>query len=571
MTDFVGLIIAGSDARWLSLATRLLQAEASAVCLVGDSPVAHHVAARCGVSCVSDFDLRQWLIDCEHPAVVAIEEDVLLPSLSARALANRALEANDVIVAAHPENVRGLKPGQVLSAALELDPVGKPHKLAAAGVPRIRLIAILNDSFLDAAFSDPNSATAPIFGVDRSTNRSLLLLPEMPSSKGSGDLRAMSWEIGRAVLRGGSIGNRIRQAGAAIAGLFRKRPEIHVVKNTDRFSVTYVLDELVVAGGTQSVIQLVNELILLGVDARIAARFVDPAIYRWMPLLTRPMVYESLDSMGETLPPCDVAVATMWTTAATVADLKFAGTAKAAAYFVQDYEAWFYDKGDERRDLVRGSYARIPNRIVKSQWLADKLKRHAADSTQIALGLDLDLFSSGLEQPREKSVIAMARPGTERRGFGALVQVLEQIHERFPDTKITLFGSGELNTRKLPFPCVNEGIVEDQQHLAQLYGSHRVFIDTSRFQGFGRCALEAMACGCACVLSDQGGVNAYAKHGGNSLLANPDDIFALVDHVDTLLTEDETAQRLSVAAMQTAQQFDLRTEAEATLAYFKGL
>lgn len=571
MTDFVGLIIAGSDARWLSLATRLMQLEASAVCLVGDSAVAHHVAHRCQVSCVSDFDLRQWLIDCEYPAVVAVEEDVLLPSFSARSLANRALEANDVIVAAHPENIRGLKPGQVLGAPMELDPVGKPHRIAAAGVPRIRLIATLQDSFLDATFSDPRSTTAPIFAVDRQTNRSLLLLPKASAAEGKGDVRAMGWEIGRALLRKGPIRTRVRQAGAAMAGLLRKRPGLDVSHHSDRFSVTYILDELVVAGGTQSVIQLVNELILRGVDARIAARFVDPAIYRWMPLLTRPMVFESLDAMTEALPPCDVAVATMWTTAATVADLKFAGRAKAAAYFVQDYEAWFYPKGDERREQVRASYARIPNRIVKSQWLADKLKRHAADTTQIPLGLDLDLFSPGQPQARAPSVIAMARPGTERRGFGALTEVLQQIHERFPDTRITLFGSGELNTRKLPFPCSNEGLVEDQQHLAELYGSHRVFIDTSRFQGFGRCALEAMACGCACVLSDQGGVNAYAKHGSNSLLANPDDIFAMVDHVDTLLTEDDTAERLSAAAIDTAQQFDLRSEVETTLQYFKAL
>lgn len=48
-----------------------------------------------------------------------------------------------------------------------------------------------------------------------------------------------------------------------------------------------------------------------------------------------------------------------------------------------------------------------------------------------------------------------------------------------------------------------------------------IFISTSWWEGFGLPPLEAMACGCAVILSNSGGVNEYAQLDDNCLMFDP--------------------------------------------------
>ncbi len=48
-----------------------------------------------------------------------------------------------------------------------------------------------------------------------------------------------------------------------------------------------------------------------------------------------------------------------------------------------------------------------------------------------------------------------------------------------------------------------------------------IFISTSWWEGFGLPSLEAMACGCALILTDAGGVNEYAIANENCLMYEP--------------------------------------------------
>lgn len=334
-----------------------------------------------------------------------------------------------------------------------------------------------------------------------------------------------------------------------------------------RLRVTYVLHNLSLAGGVLSVFQLVNELILLGVDARIAALREYPEVYDWK-LLTRPMVFPSPSSLETGIPLCDVLVATHWTTVPWVAGASRRGRARSAAYFVQDYEAWFLPERDASgREAVKRSYGLIEHRIVKSNWLAEKLARLGHSSALLPFGIDLDRF-----YPREvpkadrPTVIAMARPRTPRRGFFDLVQALHLVKKRLPQARILLFGhDGRL---RVPFECESHAIVTDQDHLARLYSQSHVFLDCSHFQGFGRTAMEAMACGTACVLTDKGGVMQYARDGINSLLIPPHQPRQAAEAVIRLLTEERLRNRLIASGLETARGYCRKNEARQTLCFF---
>jgi len=85
-------------------------------------------------------------------------------------------------------------------------------------------------------------------------------------------------------------------------------------------------------------------------------------------------------------------------------------------YFIQDFESWFYpDRKTQQK--VLDTYEIIPNKIVKSLWLQDKIEEVGYSSHRIHLGLDLDIF-----YPREtrkyerKRILLMAQPYKRRRG-----------------------------------------------------------------------------------------------------------------------------------------------------------
>jgi len=340
-----------------------------------------------------------------------------------------------------------------------------------------------------------------------------------------------------------------------------------------RLRVTYVLDRLVVAGGVLSVLQLVNELIRLGVEARVAALYEDPLIHDWRPLYTQPLIYRNVPELLAECPDSDVIFATHWNTVEWVHRLWRDRRTHAAAYLIQDYEPWFFPETSvDQRERVKMTYRLLPHRIVMSGWLRDLLAGDGYDSDKIPLGMDLGQFyPRTIQRGAQQVVLAMARPGTPRRGFSATIAALTQVKQAYPDAEIVLFGDRFLDRQAIPFPFRNEGLVIRQDRLAELYSGADIFLDGSEFQGFGRCALEAMACGAACVLTDVGGVLEYARHEENALLAPPGQPDRLAAEILRLLNDSELRQRLINGGLNTAAQFSHRREARDTLAWIENI
>ena len=121
------------------------------------------------------------------------------------------------------------------------------------------------------------------------------------------------------------------------------------------------------------------------------------------------------------------------------------------------------------------------------------------------------------------------------------------------------------------FEFTDMGIIYNQNHLAELYSSADIFIDSSEFQGFGRTALESMACGTACVLTNIGGVTEYAINEKNSLLVSPNKPIDIANAVVRLVNEPELYSKIVDGGKKTVQKFSHKIEAKFTHEYFKSL
>ena len=147
--------------------------------------------------------------------------------------------------------------------------------------------------------------------------------------------------------------------------------------------------------------------------------------------------------------------------------------------------------------------------------------------------------------------------------------IRDRVKQARPEVEIVLFGDRFLDRWRIPFPFRNEGLVIRQDRLAELYSGADIFLDGSEFQGFGRCALEAMACGAACVLTDLGGVLEYARHEDNALLTPPGHAEAMAAAILRLLDDAPLRCRLTAQGFTTAARYCHRREARDTLAWIE--
>lgn len=382
------------------------------------------------------------------------------------------------------------------------------------------------------------------------------------------------WEMGRELraYRQGAVATSAARTENRWQQLTRSRREVAAAPATEgALRITYVLQDLLIAGGVLSVVQLVNELNLLGVDARIAASFEDPKVYRWLPFVRRPMIYANSEDLLKNLPECDLLVATFWTTAPLVRRLLDEGRAGHAAYFVQGYDANFYPDSPATRAQAESTYRLLDTRIVKSDWLAAKLADLGCATHKIALGMDLDLFRPGPFLPERPLVLALARPEHALAEFDALIGALAKVKAARPEATIVLFGSDNLTRRDIPFAFEDLGIVHDRATMVDWYHKASVLVDLCATHGFGRCGLEAMACGTPCVLSATGGVLEYAIHERNALLVDSADNEQAAGAVLRLLQEGQLPQQLRNEGLETARYYDKKAEAKRTKAFFRDL
>lgn len=328
---------------------------------------------------------------------------------------------------------------------------------------------------------------------------------------------------------------------------------------SNRPTVTFLFDSLANYGGVISTLRLVNGLIERGFEVRIASLMGGQGLFKG--LYTHPLYFGSLDNLIAGLPASDLFISTVWSTADWLPRIRRRFPQARYLSYIQDYESWFQPSLSMDSYRVIQSY-NLPDAIVTtSTWLNSKLRDHGKDSVIIPKGVDRDTFRVLQDKSRKPmSVLAMARPHTAYRGFPNIVKVFRILARRNPDMKLGFFGCNDKTLGRLDFSACNFGVVENGTPLAHIYNQHAVYLDASKFQGFGMMGLEAMACGCAVVLTKVGGINEYAKDQYNSLLISPDDLEAIATAIQELLENELLRANLVEKGLQTADTFSLERE-----------
>lgn len=96
---------------------------------------------------------------------------------------------------------------------------------------------------------------------------------------------------------------------------------------------------------------------------------------------------------------------------------------------------------------------------------------------------------------------------------------------------------------------------KNDDEIAYYMNISHLFLSTSWMEGFGLPPLEAMACGCACLISNSGGVNEYALSNVNCLMYEPKNISEMVKKLNDLIANTSLQQSLRGQGDMTVENF----------------
>ncbi len=201
--------------------------------------------------------------------------------------------------------------------------------------------------------------------------------------------------------------------------------------------------------------------------------------------------------LGHSFSECDVLIATFWTTAYNVNEFT---KAKVKAYFVQDFEPYFYQMGSEYV-LAENSYKLGLNHVTVLPWLPPLIsKRFGGKAEHFFPPLERGIYNRiNKEKNNEKlKILFYARPDQPRRCYQLGIQALNIVSKKIKNIDIILFGSKLIDEKSIPFPHTNKKSLPTNNDLAKLYQSGDLGIVFSTTNP-SLLSYEMMACGCPVV------------------------------------------------------------------------
>lgn len=322
--------------------------------------------------------------------------------------------------------------------------------------------------------------------------------------------------------------------------------------------VLFVMPVMSAGGGANVVISEARAMIAMGVDARILSlNWIRDAFEESYPALDVPVVYlETENEFVDVAKRFDVVIATASYTVPWLEKLPEGAAAPLLAYYIQDFEPYFYADGSSEHQMAQNSYTALSHvqSITKTEWnRREVLEKVGVECAVVGPSFDVDVFIPRIRRkPAPPSgklrICAMVRPITPRRNPALTMRVLRDIWQIHGDrVEVVIFGVSSDDPTFLSlshdFPHVNLGELTTRK-MAALLNEMDVFVDFSTYQAMGLTAMEAMGCGAAVIVPHAGGGDSFARDEENSLMVDTSSEKGCFNALESLVLNDELRFRL---------------------------
>lgn len=206
---------------------------------------------------------------------------------------------------------------------------------------------------------------------------------------------------------------------------------------------------------------------------------------------------------------------------------------------------------------------RLPGpKVCVGSWLADLLVQRgvpASEVVHIPNGVDPGRFRIVRPIGDRPARVAMNFDPHPVKGGEAGIDAIELLHRRLA-VPGTVFGTTPLE--RVLAPGLGFVLSPSQPTLAEhIYNEASMFLQPSRQEGFGLCAIEAMACGCALVTTANGGSADYASDGETAAVCGGE-AEEMAEALSRLVNDDELRTRIATNGSRFVRRFRWTTSAE---------
>lgn len=200
-------------------------------------------------------------------------------------------------------------------------------------------------------------------------------------------------------------------------------------------------------------------------------------------------------------------------------------------------------------------------KVCVAAWIAENLVRAglpAREVVHVANGLDHQLFRVTRPIRGRRPRVAMNFNSHPLKNMGAGIDALIRL-DRELEVPSVLFGS------HVPLRPLGDGIQvlssPGQRELSDaVYNGSSIYLQPSTQEGFGLCAIEAMACGCALVTTANGGSAEYA-HDDETAVVCATDPEAISAALSKLVRDDARRTRIAASGVRYIERFRWTTGA----------
>lgn len=177
--------------------------------------------------------------------------------------------------------------------------------------------------------------------------------------------------------------------------------------------------------------------------------------------------------------------------------------------------------------------------------------------------------------PNSLLIEAKPKPGTngqqiiaigrleEQKAFDVLLPAFALIANEFPEAKLTIWGEGSQRKRleslreslhlqdRVMLPGVTKNIVGE-------LSNSDLFVQSSRWEGFGNALCEAMSIGLPAISTDCSGPQEIIRNGVDGILVPVGNIEALAEAMKQVLSNHSLRQELGKRALEIGERFSLQ-------------
>ena len=333
-----------------------------------------------------------------------------------------------------------------------------------------------------------------------------------------------------------------------------------------KLHITYVMTWTGVCGGSKIILEHANKLTARGHKITIISHDKKPIWFKMNDSIQFIEVPWG-QTLCESIPKCDVIVATYWREIYECIEQKIAPV----IYFEQgDYHLFDLEKLDNRTyEYIKKQLEVVQFVYTVSTFAKNKIKQiYNKDAIVIPNAVDSTIFFCK-EYRKNNKKINIAIIGSEESEFkriGNILKAIEIVKEEGYDIELNWITPTEPKRNKI------KAIVNPPQLIiGDTLRKSDIYICASMYESFCLPVLEAMTCGVAVITTNNGGNMDFVKDNENALVIEKDNIDDIVEKTKKLINNAQLRERLSRAALETSKQYSWNKTIDMVEEYYRNI